>query len=204
MSSRHHRLGLETVLIERDEIPSAELSRRLAAAAARLRQRTGVRDAVPGYSSLAIYHDPLALDHDEALRYWERDWELAAGDADARDVVLDVPVRYDGPDLETAAAACGIDVPELIARHGAPLYTVAMIGFRPYFPYLLGLDPSLVLPRRKSPRQRVPAGTVAIAGEQAGIYPEDSPGGWHCLGRCDPALCRRLEPGMSLRFVHDA
>ena len=95
-----------------------------------------------------------------------------------------------------------------MARHGAPLYRVAMLGFAPGFPYLLGLDPGLALPRRDQPRQRVEAGSVAIGGSQTGIYPQASPGGWQLIGRTplrlfDPQRqppCP-LAPGDGVRFV---
>jgi KipI family sensor histidine kinase inhibitor len=93
-----------------------------------------------------------------------------------------VPVAYDGEDLEAIAAASGLARDEVIARHATALYTVAMLGFLPGFAYLRGLDPALVLPRRSTPRARVPARSVAIAAEYTGIYPFASPGGWHLLG----------------------
>ena len=93
-----------------------------------------------------------------------------------------VPVVYDGTDLADVASAAGLTVHEVIERHHAPLYRVMCLGFSRGFPYLEGLDPALQLPRRATPRVRVPAGSVAIAGEQAGIYPMASPGGWHRLG----------------------
>jgi len=195
---RRHRLGAEALLIESDQETDAELCRRLGAAARRLREHPAIRDAVPAYSSVALFHTPDLSDA-ALLRLWDEAWT----DADSRAHVAeiyDIRVRYDGLDLADCAAVLGISTAELIERHSAPCYTVAMIGFRPHFPYLLGLDPTLRLPRRRRPRASVPAGSVAIADAQAGIYPEDSPGGWHCLGRTDPAVCRRLEPGMQLRF----
>jgi KipI family sensor histidine kinase inhibitor len=97
---------------------------------------------------------------------------------------------------------------ELVRRHTAPLYDVAFLGFVPGFPYLTGLDPALRLPRRAHPRTRVPAGSVAMADGYTGIYPQETPGGWHILGRCaarlfdaaraQPAL---LMPGDRVRFM---
>lgn len=98
----------------------------------------------------------------------------------------DVPVCYDGEfalDLEDVARNVGLEPAEVIARHSSAEYRVACIGFTPGFPYLLGLPPELAVPRRESPRTAVPAGSVAIGGTQAGIYPLQSPGGWHVLGR---------------------
>lgn len=92
-------------------------------------------------------------------------------------------VVYDGEDLEAVAGATGLGVAEVIERHAARTYAVAMMGFLPGFGYLDGLDPALSLPRRATPRPRVPRGALAIAGTQTAIYPFASPGGWHLLGR---------------------
>ena len=96
----------------------------------------------------------------------------------------------------------------MIARHSAPTYTVATIGFAPGFPYLSGLDPALALPRLATPRLRVPAGSVAIGGAQTGVYPRESPGGWRLIGRTplrlfDPLRMppSTLAPGDRVRFV---
>jgi KipI family sensor histidine kinase inhibitor len=122
--------------------------------------------------------------------------------------LVDIPVRYDGEDLPEVAGRLGLGVREVVARHSAPIYTVACLGFSRGFPYLEGLDPSLWLPRRDSPRARVPAGAVAIAADQAGIYPQAMPGGWHVLGRTDAVLFDEsaeppamLAPGDQVRFV---
>jgi KipI family sensor histidine kinase inhibitor len=94
----------------------------------------------------------------------------------------EIPVVYDGEDLAEIAGRHGFGIGEVIERHSAPVYEVALIGFSPGFPYLAGLDPRLHTPRRASPRTKVPAGSVAIGGSHAGIYSIDSPGGWNVLG----------------------
>ena len=116
-------------------------------------------------------------------------------------------MTYDGPDLAAVAADTGLTVAEVIARHTAPAYTVGFIGFAPGFAYLIGLDPVLHVPRHASPRTRVPAGSVGIAGEFTGVYPRASPGGWQLLGRTNAALWdlarerpALLEPGVAVRF----
>jgi 5-oxoprolinase (ATP-hydrolysing) subunit B len=91
-------------------------------------------------------------------------------------------VRYDGEDLGDVATACDLTVAEVIALHAGVTYTVDTMGFAPGFAYLAGLDPRLERPRRATPRERVAAGSVAIAGTQTAIYPFDSPGGWHVIG----------------------
>jgi KipI family sensor histidine kinase inhibitor len=175
-----------------------------------------LRDLVPAYAAVAVFFDPDAIAAEGV-----RDWLLAqcvdgAAESTAESVriverIVEIPVRYGGDfgvDLDTAAAALGIDRDTLIARHCAPLYTVAMIGFAPGFPYLLGLDPGLALPRLATPRTRVPAGSVGIGGAQTGIYPRESPGGWRLIGRTplrlfDPgrAIPSLLAPGDRVRFV---
>lgn len=121
-----------------------------------------------------------------------------------------IPVCYGGtygPDVEVVAAHTGLGADQVIARHAGAGYMVAMLGFAPGFPYLLGLDPVLHMPRRAEPRTRVRTGSVAIGGAQTGIYPRELPGGWHLIGRTpltlfDPARetpCL-LAPGTRVRF----
>lgn len=163
-----------------------------------------VRDVVPGYDSLAIHFDPLSTDLPRLERqvdgWLENDDEehlLERGVAEPITLV----VRYDGPDLSRVAACAGRDVAEVVSLHTRPTYTVAAIGFMPHFPYLLGLAPELTTPRLDSPRVRVPAGSVAIGGDQTGVYPRDSPGGWNLIGHTDPELLTALRPGDRVRFV---
>jgi len=99
-----------------------------------------------------------------------------------------IPVIYDGPDLESVAEQLGLTLEGLIELHSASVYSVRMMGFTPGFPYLDGLDSRLQLPRRNSPRNRIEPGTVAIGGPHAGIYSVASPGGWHLLGRTEVSL----------------
>jgi biotin-dependent carboxylase-like uncharacterized protein len=122
-----------------------------------------------------------------------------------------LPVRYEGADLAEVTRTTGLDEAEVVRRHAAATYTVAFGGFMPGFAYLTGLDPALRVPRRSSPRERVPEGSVAIAGEFAAVYPAATPGGWMLLGTCDVPLfdVRReppalLRPGTRVRFVDAA
>ncbi|HET7477011.1 MAG TPA: allophanate hydrolase subunit 1 [Dermatophilaceae bacterium] len=122
------------------------------------------------------------------------------------DVVV-VTVRYDGADLAEVARVAGLTVEEVVRRHADADYEVAFCGFQPGFAYLTGLPERLRLPRRAVPRTHVPAGSVAVAGEYAGVYPRAGPGGWHLLGRTglvlfDPARepAALLAPGMRVRF----
>lgn len=106
--------------------------------------------------------------------------------------LVEIPVAYDGCDLEDVARATGLDVAEVIRRHSDPVYSAFVIGFMPGFAYLGPVDPLLMLPRRPTPRFAVPAGSVAIAGEHTGVYTVPSAGGWHLLGRTDTRL---FDPG---------
>lgn len=145
-------------------------------------------DLVPAYTTLSVFYDALAYDYDvvsrrvaELVRELEPE-PLAPG----REIVI--PVIYDGPDLGAVARHTGLSEAEVIARHSGRTYDVYLIGFAPGWAYLGALDPSLDVPRRPTPRQRVPAGSVAIAGAQTGVYPFALPGGWHLIGRTDTVM----------------
>ena len=134
--------------------------------------------------------------------------EAAAGPRRAtpgREVTIDV--RYDGADLAAVAAETGLNSDRVVALHSGARYTVAFCGFAPGFAYCTGLPEALHLPRLASPRTRVPAGSVAVAGEYTGVYPRPSPGGWRLLGRTDAPLWQLdrdppalLTPGTVVRF----
>lgn len=214
--ARIENLGDTALLLRLGDRPDPALDRRIHALAARLaaERPPWLRDLVPAYASLALHLDtdsgppPLA----EARVWLER--LLAAADAAPASTPgrrIEIPVHYGGaagPDLAEVAAAAGLSVEDAVACHANAEYTVAMLGFSPGFPYLTGLPPSLAIPRLANPRPRVPAGSVAIGGAQAGIYPTDSPGGWRVIGRTPEVLFdpRRdppalLAPGDRVRFV---
>lgn len=120
----------------------------------------------------------------------------------------EIPVTYDGPDLDDVAAIAGVSPEEVVARHTGSTYDVAFIGFAPGFGYLVGGDERLHVPRLQEPRERVPAGSVAVAGPYSGIYPREGPGGWRLLGRTaallfDPARepPATFAPGDRVRFT---
>lgn len=131
----------------------------------------------------------------------------AAAEVPAADTVVTIDVIYDGADLEFVAETLRMDVTDVVAAHTGTPWRVGFGGFAPGFAYLIDGDPRLTVPRRAEPRTRVPAGSVALAGEFSGIYPRESPGGWQLIGRTDavlwdvnrphPAL---LTPGMWVRF----
>ena len=158
-----------------------------------------VTDVVVGYRSVMVYIDPLdarARNMDRQLR------EILAETPETEPVtgaLVDVPVCYDdpfGPDLADVAAFGKCDVEEVIARHLAVVYRVFVVGFVPGFAYMAPVDPRIAAPRRSSPRLKVPAGSVAVAAGQTGIYPAETPGGWSLIGRCPvrPYDADRVEP----------
>ena len=146
----------------------------------------GVRDVVPTYRSVAIYFDPLRTD----LNALNAALEQAAATADqtmpAARPPIRIPVCYGGefgPDLPAVASYAGCSEDAVIQAHASTIYRVFMLGFVPGFAYLGIVDDRIAMPRHAVPRVRVPARSVAIAGEQTGIYPGDTPGGWQLIGR---------------------
>lgn len=167
----------------------------------------GVLELIPGMNNLTLTFDPLHTAPgplaEAAQTLWQQPLRRRA--AGRR---VEIPVRYDGPDLDAVAAHCGLSVDELVRLHSAPEYLVYFLGFQPGFAYLGGLDPRLHTPRRAEPRLAVPAGSVGLAGAQTGIYPLASPGGWQLIGRTalplfDPQAepPTLLAPGDRVRFV---
>lgn len=160
----------------------------------------GVLDLVPAYNALALHFDPLLADP-ALLQSWVEESMGHITSSPGTHSQFQLGVRYDGEDLDRVAELAKVSTREVVKRHLAPTYRVAMIGFLPHFPYLIGLDPLLETPRLESPRTKVPAGSVAIGGAQTGVYPCESPGGWNILGWTDPDALLELQPGDELRFV---
>jgi len=159
-----------------------------------------VLDIVPSYKSIAVYFDPVSADI-ERIQKCVRD--LLADTGPAPDIMgkrVVIPLRYDGEDIKRVAAHNGLSREDVVRLHVDGTYAVAMIGFLPHFPYLVGLHKKLATPRLDSPRLRVPAGSVAIGGIQTGVYPCESPGGWNIIGTTDPKLLIPLEPGDEVVF----
>jgi len=151
----------------------------------RLLNMSGIISMNPTYRSLFICYDPWLCSYQRLMMTVS---EICKDDSeDLQDeTIIEIPVCYGdefGPDLEELAAFHGMSADEVIQHHTMPDYQVFLIGFTPGFPYLGGLDAKLYTPRKKTPRQKVPAGSVGIADRQSGIYPIDSPGGWQIIGR---------------------
>ncbi|MDQ3168724.1 MAG: 5-oxoprolinase subunit PxpB [Acidobacteriota bacterium] len=183
------------------------------AAALRADAITGVLDVVPAMTSVAVHFEPGTDAFERAIAHVRtRAVEMstsASVEAAVDRRLHEIPVFYggaDGPDLADVASFGGCSEEDVIARHASGAYRVYMLGFIPGFAYLGPVDPSIAAPRRPAPRQRVPAGSVGIAGTQTGVYPQQSPGGWQIIGRTDlrmfdAATGSRLQPGDHVRFV---
>jgi len=194
-------VSLTTFLVE-----LADLDETLALyASLQARPIDAIEELVPAARTLMIRFRP------ERATAADLAGEIAVRDLSARaapsDRLVEIPVRYDGEDLEEVSRLTGLSVDEVIQRHSESDFIVAFCGFAPGFGYLIGGDPSLHVPRRQTPRTRIPAGAVALAGAFSGVYPQASPGGWQIIGvtplkmwdttREPPAL---LQPGTRVRF----
>jgi KipI family sensor histidine kinase inhibitor len=205
-------LGDSAITIVLGNDRSTDLLNRVHATGAALaaEQLPDVHDIVPAYLGVAVFYDSLRTTFSEMaaklLPICEQATASTTGSHRIRE--HEIRVTYDGADLAQVAQTCGLSVDEVIARHSDRRYTVDLLGFVPGFAYLSELDTSLQLPRRPQPRPRVAAGSVAIAGAQTAVYPLDTPGGWHIIGRTEkvmfdplrdpPAL---LRAGDLVRFV---
>ena len=179
---RLHALGDAAALVELGRRVDTALNTRAIGLAAALRKRRGVREAVPGYASVTLHYDPEQVTFAQ-LQATVRNLVRARPAPPVPGRLHRIPVTYDGPDLEDAARALGLGIAELIRLHTAPTYRVFMVGFVPGWAYLGPLPEALRLPRRRVPRTHVPAGSVAMAAGQTGVYPLPTPGGWHLIGR---------------------
>jgi len=214
-------LGDAAVLVEVGTVVDLEVNRRVRALARLVVTATsgepGWGAPVPGACSLLVPVDPLdpgvtvattrlralVVEMGETSGFTRTD---AAMDDDPE--IIQIPTRYDGPDLDAVAEMTGFTRAEVAQRHAAVIYTTLFLGFMPGFGYLGPLPAELSVPRRPLPRTQVPAGSVAIAGAQTAVYPLDSPGGWWLIGRTEVSLWdpRRdppalLHPGVRVRFV---
>ncbi len=189
------------------------LNRRAFALAAALRSSglPGLGESVPGYASLLLPYDPDQIDYSRLIDWLHEKSDSIQPLPEVESRIIELPVHYggdDGPDLDFVAAHNHLTAAEVIELHTAPLYPVYFMGFAPGFPYLGGLDPRIAAPRLPSPRTRIPAGSVGIAGPQTGVYPLETPGGWRIIGRTDLLLFDPLRdppfllsPGDRVKFV---
>jgi inhibitor of KinA len=184
---RTYPLGDAALLAELGTRLDTALNTRAIALASALKKRRDVRQAIAGYASVTVHFDPDLISHDALSAAVKR---LASKRPPMAEPgrLHRIPVVYDGPDMEAVAAVLGLDAAKIVELHTRPIYRVFLVGFVPGWGYLGPLPEELELPRRQVPRTKVPAGSVAIAGRQTGIYPLASPGGWHLIGRTSVKL----------------
>jgi inhibitor of KinA len=182
----HHRVRAVVARLDRDRL-------------------AGVIDLVPAFASVTVHYDPAVVGGEAPFdRIVARLTDLLGdlvNEALPPPRVVEIPVCYGGdlgPDLHDVAARHGMTEEEVVRVHAAGDYLVYMIGFMPGFAYLGGLSDSIATPRRSSPRKAVPAGSVGIGGQQTGVYPMVSPGGWNLIGRTPVAIfdIGRQEPAL--------
>lgn len=211
-------MGDQALIVEFGERIDTALSAHIAALAQQLRDSRpiGVLDIVPAYATLALHYDPAVVGAGaspyetlcDIIAQWLQTQPTSAAAVGRR---IEIPVCYGGdfgPDLDALARAAELSSEEAIALHSGATYHVHMLGFVPGFAYLGGLDARIAMPRRDTPRAHVPAGSVGIAGQQTGIYPLDTPGGWQIIGRTPLQLFRPdssppslLNAGDQVRFM---
>jgi len=210
---RLREAGDSALLLELDPVIDPATNARAIGIAAAVRDARidGVRDVISTYRCVAVHFDPLRVSIDRLRTTLAQAGEVPPATVGGKTVV--VPVQYGGVsglDLAEVAAFAGVSAGEAAAIHADADYRVFMLGFLPGFAYMGSVDPSIAMPRHATPRMRVPAGSVGIAGRQTGVYPRDSPGGWRIIGRTPLRIfdASRLPmslfaPGDTVRFVAD-
>ena len=210
--SKFRPVGDRGLLVEYGSVidPAVNQKVRSMAVALQNNRTDGVVDVVPAYCSMLVIYDPAATTSEtlqEVLLFLEKQLpELHV----SAPVVVDIPVCYEGeygPDMDAVATRTGLTPQEVVRIHSEPEYMIYMIGFTPGFPFLGGLPKSLHVPRLETPRLSVPAGSVGIANNQTGIYPQSTPGGWHLIGQTPlrlftPERMKPIpyQPGDRIRF----
>jgi len=190
---RYTPVGDSALLVEFGDQIDEAINRRVRALAQALARAStpGLGEAVPSYRSLLVHYDPLCLDYRKVERWVRKQVRQTAAVPLPEPRLVEIPTVYGGefgPDLGFVAEHNGLSTQEVIRIHSRASYPVYMIGFSPGFPYLGGMDSAIAAPRLETPRIRVPAGSVGIAGPQTGIYPIESPGGWRIIGRTSLGL----------------
>jgi inhibitor of KinA len=210
MSERIVAMGDSCLSIVFEETIDPAINARCIAIAAALESRAVFRDVVPTYNAVTVHFDPMRTDRaglENTLRQFARDAMLE----ERVSTTAEIPVSYGGetgPDLRAVAEFGHCSEEDVIRLHSGTVYRVYMLGFLPGFAYMGTVDARIAMPRLETPRLRVARGSVAIAGEQTGIYPCETPGGWRIIGRTaeemfDPARAEPflLKAGDRVRFV---
>ncbi len=210
MIPRISPFGDSALLVKFGDEIDLSINQRVHALDALLRasKKIGLIESVPAYATLLVNYDPLILTYAQISDWVNTKMDRAEQNVSRKPRRIEVPVRYGGEDLDFVAAHHHISVREVIKIHASRDYTVYMMGFTPGFAYMGKLDDAIATPRLATPRTRVDAGSVGIAGAQTGIYPIDSPGGWRIIGRTSMRLFDLtadspflFSPGDLVRFV---
>ena len=180
-------LGDSAVLLQLGEEIDPTINGRVHALASLIETSsvTGIVETVPAYATLLVHYDPLVLSFSQIKNHLREILNQVEETSNRIPRLIEVPVQYGGEygiDLEFVASHRHLSVEDVIRIHSEKTYTVYMMGFTPGYPYMGKLDDALIMPRLETPRTHVPAGTVAIAGSQTGIYSIESPGGWNLIG----------------------
>lgn len=213
MTPRVRRAGDCAILIEFADEINAAINDRVHALAEALRAqaRPEIRDLIPAYASLLVCYDAQRVTFAEMAAFLRDALASLATSAPRAARLIEIPTRYGGefgPDLAFVAAHNRLTEDAVIRLHTSVVYRVYLLGFLPGFAYLGSVPEPIAVPRLETPRTRVPAGSVGIAGRQTGIYPLESPGGWRIIGRTELSLFdphreppTLLRPGDRVRFV---
>ncbi len=205
--------GDSALLIKFGDEINLSMNQRVHALDALLRasQKIGFIESVPAYATLLVHYDPLILTYAQISDWVKTEMDRAGKNVSHKPRRIQVPVRYGGEDLDFVAAYHRISAREVVRIHASRDYIVYMMGFTPGFAYMGKLDNAIATPRLETPRTRVDAGSVGIAGAQTGIYPIASPGGWRIIGRTSLRLFDLtadvpflFSPGDLVRFVAEA
>ncbi len=180
-------LGDSTILIQLGDEIDLKVNQHVHALAnlIEISSISGIIETVPAYATLLVHYDPLSLSFAQVRDRLREIMSHVEETTSRNPRRVAIPVQYGGErgvDLNSVAQRLHLRVEDVIRIHSERIYTVYMMGFTPGYPYMGKLDDALVMPRLETPRTRVPAGTVAIAGSQTGIYSTESPGGWNLIG----------------------
>lgn len=198
--------GDAALLVDTEDQRAAHHVAHLVQQAARAGEVPGIEDAVVGARAVTVLLDPDTIDVGHAAQWLGAAWAATPpaplagpGPEDSGSGAIELPVRFDGPDLDEVAALARTSVAGVVGRLAEAELVVAFLGFSPGFAYLTGLPPELAeLARRDRPRPGVPAGSVALGGGFAAVYPQATPGGWHLVGRTDAVLFDPATPPFAL------
>lgn len=179
--------GDSAVSMEFGNVISEEINKKIRTLTTLIENRkiSGINEVVPTYRSLMIHYNPLIIGYEELVIILKETEENINSIELPSPEIIEIPVLYGGkygPDIENVAKYNNLTVEEVVKIHTSAQYLIYMLGFTPGFPYLGGMDKRIATPRLSSPRIKIPAGSVGIAGEQTGVYPVQSPGGWQLIG----------------------